>query len=195
MSRPWTAAQDAKLRRLYAEHTGAVVARLMGRTEPAIANRVVKLGLRKEHNAGGFQKGQTPWNKGLKGLDIGGKATRFKPGQMSGRAAALYQPIGTERINKDGYLERKISDDPQGQRRWRGVHLLIWEEANGPLPKGCAVVFRDGNNRNFDINNLELVTRAELMRRNSYHTYPKEVAQLIQLRGALNRQINKRTAA
>jgi hypothetical protein len=43
---------------------------------------------------------------------------------------------------------------------------------------------------------LELISRAENMRRNSYHTrYPKEVAQLIQLRGALNRQINKRLKA
>jgi len=32
------------------------------------------------------------------------------------------------------------------------------------------------------------------MRRNSYHTrYPKEVAQLIQLKGALNRKINRRS--
>ena len=41
---------------------------------------------------------------------------------------------------------------------------------------------------------LELVTRAELMRRNSYHNnYPKEVALLIQLKGALNRKINNLT--
>lgn len=40
---------------------------------------------------------------------------------------------------------------------------------------------------------LELVTRAENMARNTLHRYPKEVAQLIQLRGALNRKINART--
>jgi hypothetical protein len=34
------------------------------------------------------------------------------------------------------------------------------------------------------------MSRAESMRRNSYHNYPKELAQLIQLRGALNRKIN-----
>lgn len=34
------------------------------------------------------------------------------------------------------------------------------------------------------------------MRRNSYHTnYPKDVQLLIQLRGAVNRQINKRKEA
>ena len=39
-----------------------------------------------------------------------------------------------------------------------------------------------------------LMTRAELMKRNSYHNrYPKEVARLVQLRGAVTRQINKRS--
>ena len=41
---------------------------------------------------------------------------------------------------------------------------------------------------------LELVSRAELMRRNSRHArYPPEVNQLIQLKGALNRKINARS--
>lgn len=39
---------------------------------------------------------------------------------------------------------------------------------------------------------VELITRQELMKRNTLHRYPKPIAQLIQLRGALNRQINKR---
>jgi hypothetical protein len=39
---------------------------------------------------------------------------------------------------------------------------------------------------------LELVTHAELMRRNSYHTrYPKDLGLVIQMRGALNRKINR----
>jgi hypothetical protein len=29
------------------------------------------------------------------------------------------------------------------------------------------------------------------MNRNTYHNYPKEIANLVQLRGALTRQINK----
>lgn len=37
------------------------------------------------------------------------------------------------------------------------------------------------------------MTRAELMRRNSLHTnYPPQLVSLVQLRGALNRQINRR---
>ena len=139
-----------------------------------------------------FKSGHTPWNKGMKGLDIGGHATWFKKGHRGGKAMYLYQPIGTERISKDGYLQRKINDDLPLQRRWRLVHLLVWEAANGPAPPNHAVVFKDGNKQNIVLDNLELISRAELMRRNSHHQYGPEVSKLVQLRGALTRQINKR---
>lgn len=73
------------------------------------------------------------------------------------------------------------------------VHRIVWREAGRDIPPRHALVFRDGNKRNFDLNNLELVTRQELMRRNSYHNnYPKAIGELIQLRGALVRKINHR---
>jgi len=45
---------------------------------------------------------------------------------------------------------------------------------------------------NLALDNLQLVTRAELMKRNSYHQYGPEISKIIQLRGALALQINKR---
>ena len=38
---------------------------------------------------------------------------------------------------------------------------------------------------------VECISLAENMRRNSYHNYPKPIAELIQLRGALMRKINR----
>jgi hypothetical protein len=70
--------------------------------------------------------------------------------------------------------------------------VLTWEAVHGPLPIGKIVIFSDHDRRNFALSNLLAVTRAEHMRRITYHRYPKELARLIQLRGALNRQINKR---
>jgi hypothetical protein len=122
-------------------------------------------------------------------------ATQFKLDNRSGNALKLYQPVGTERLTKDGYLERKVNDDFPVQRRWRAVHILVWEETNGPRQRGFVVAFRDGNKRHIELANLELVSRAELMRRNSYHNYPKPIEQAIQLRGALNRAINARSKA
>lgn len=61
-----------------------------------------------------------------------------------------------------GYVDIKIADP----NKWKGKHILIWEELHGPVPKGHAVIFADGNNRNFDPENLLLVSRKQLVRMN-----------------------------
>lgn len=77
---------------------------------------------------------------------------------------------------------------------WEFLHTALWRQHHGAIPRGHAVVFRNGDKTDIRIDNLELVTRTELMRRNSYHTnYPPEIRQCIQLRGALNRKINARS--
>ena len=109
-----------------------------------------------------FKKGIVPWNKGKKGINYEGcKATQFKKGNKPHN----WVPIGSERITKDGYIQVKIQDG-KFQKNWRGKHIIIWEEANGPLPPGHAIIFGDGNNRNFDLDNLILVSRAQLVRMN-----------------------------
>ena len=81
--------------------------------------------------------------------------------------------------------------------RWTAVHRLVWEAAHGPIEPGYVVVFRPGRrSANLDeitLDALELVTRAELMGRNSVHNLPPELVQIAQLRGVLNRKINQRT--
>lgn len=44
--------------------------------------------------------------------------------------------------------------------------VWAWQQAYRKIPKGKNVVFKDGNNRNLDINNLILVSNSELARRN-----------------------------
>jgi len=108
----------------------------------------------------------------------------------------LYRPIGSLRVTVDGYLQQKVNDDLPPQRRWKAVHTLVWEEAHGPVPKGHVVVFIPGTHTtdigHITLDRLELVTRAELMRRNSYHTrYPKELGLVIQMKGQLTRRIRR----
>lgn len=210
--RRWTDDEVRVLREQYPHTRTADIAAALGRTVTQLYAKADQLGVKKtaefliSENSGRldgvrgsgtrFQKGITPWNKGTKGITgqhENCQRTQFKKGHFSGRAAEVYKPIGTERLSKDGYLERKIHDGMPLQSRWRAVHIVRWEEINGPLPKGHALVFRDSDKSNTDPSNMELVTRAELMRRNSYHTnYPKEIATVIQLRGAVVRQINRR---
>lgn len=51
------------------------------------------------------------------------------------------------------------------QSRWRGVHLLNWEQQHGPVPKGMCLKCL-GERRNTDPSNWELVPRALLPRLN-----------------------------
>jgi hypothetical protein len=43
----------------------------------------------------------------------------------------------------------------------------IWEMTYGPVPEGMNVVFKDGNNMNLSLDNLELISNGELARRNA----------------------------
>lgn len=103
-----------------------------------------------------FKKGNVPANKGMKGG--GWEPTQFKKGNRS----ANWVPIGSERINGDGYSEIKIQDGKL-QKNWKGKHIIIWEKENGLVPKGHAIIFGDGDSRNFDIKNLLLVSRRQLL--------------------------------
>ncbi len=211
----WTPAEVEILRAHYATtRMEDLLPMLPGRTVAKIWNKANSLGLKKsreliadmareamakpDHPAHmtRFVKGHPTWNAGISFTSGGRSAeTRFKPGNRSGRAVELYKPIGTERINQDGYQERKISDDPQFARRWRAVHILLWEAKNGPLPKGHAIVFKDGDKTRIEYDNLELISRADLMRRNTVHNRGPEIAAIYQLKGAITRQINKRKGA
>lgn len=136
-----------------------------------------------------FKPGHATWNKGTRYVAGGRSAeTRFKPGTRP----HTWRPIGSERVSKEGYLQRKIADTGCTRRDYVGVHHLVWRLHGLEVPAGHALVFRDGDKRNFDINNLELISRRELMSRNTVHRLPKELALVVQLKGAVQRQINKR---
>ncbi|WP_162874505.1 HNH endonuclease signature motif containing protein, partial [Pseudomonas viridiflava] len=91
--------------------------------------------------------------------------TRFKQGSLP----HYNVPVGTERVTRDGIRQRKTRDDGPAHRRWKSVHMIMWEEVNGEVPPGHVVIFKDKNTQNIVIENLELVTRGELMLRNTIH--------------------------
>lgn len=121
---------------------------------------------------GQFEPGQVSWNKGKKcaegqgGRHPNARRTQFKGGVRQGVAVKLYQPIGTEKMRRDGYLYRKVNDGMPFQRRWRAVHLVRWEAINGPLPKGHCLKCLDGDKLNTDPSNWLLVSRGMLSRLN-----------------------------
>lgn len=215
----WSAKDDDTLHKLFPAYSAAEIATAIGCSVSAIYARAGLLGLRKSQGwksertarrwlegrheasrAAQFPKGHAPWNKGKPGstgLHPNSRKTQFQKGSMTGAARRKYKPIGSLRVTRDGYLERKVTDDPRiaPARRWVAVARLVWEAEHGPIPRGHIVRFKDGmhtvEEAEITVDKLECISRVENMRRNSYHNYPAPIPQLIQLRGALNRKINK----
>lgn len=136
-----------------------------------------------------YQKGCIPANKGKKmDPDTYTKCagTMFRKGNMP----ANHRDVGSERINKDGYIEVKVAEP----NKWKAKHRVIWEEANGPVEKGYNVQFKDGNRLNVSLENLYLISRSrQLKEQNSLMArYPKELQDIIRLRGAVKRQIKRK---
>lgn len=107
---------------------------------------------------GYFKQGQKSWNTGTKGL--------MKPNSGSfqkGERPVNWRPVGSERVNVDGYIEIKIADP----RTWELKQRVVWQSVNGDIPPGHNVRFNDGNRQNCDIDNLILVSDSE----NQYLTH------------------------
>lgn len=126
-----------------------------------------------------FKKGQDAWNKGQ--YMRMHPPTEFKKGQKPHN----YRPVGSERITKDGYLERKIADPS----KWKAIHHIEWEKVNGPIPPRHKVIFKIPDKLNVSVENLLLVSYEEAMRRNTIHRYPNEIKQAIKTISKLKKTI------
>jgi hypothetical protein len=203
MRRHWTASEIEAVKCLYPYTRTADIAAKIGRSEGQIYQKAADLGLKKSASylagpvacrlrRGGnvgkdfrFKPGHQTWNKGLN-FDSGGRSveTRFKKGTVPPN----YRPVGSTRISVDGYTEIKVAE---GMHQWRLLHREVWKEVHGEYPpKNMALVFRDGNKQNCSIENLELLTRQQLMARNTVHNLPEEIKDVIRLNGVLRRKIN-----
>jgi hypothetical protein len=163
-----------------------------------------------------FRPGQAPWNKGQP-FNPGGRsvATRFKPGNRP----HTWVPIGSHRVTKDGTLQRKVTDHHHSPRDWEAVARIVWRQANGSVPPGHVVVFKPGRKtialehitldalehitldalehitldalEHITLDALECISRAQLVWRNHPANKSPELAKLVQLKGAITRQVNR----
>lgn len=210
--RPWTDAERDLVRRHYADMPTAELAARLGRSVKTVYTVAYKLGLRKSDTyyaagLGGrtgdgrgagtrFKRGHVTWNKGTRYIAGGRSAeTRFRAGQIP----HTWQPVGTYRVRKDrsgGYLEQKMTDTRCTRRDWIAVHRMVWEAAHGPIPPNHVVAFRPGRKsivlEEITLDALELVSRQEMIRRNTIHRYPVELRQNIKLLARAKKLINKK---
>lgn len=202
--RPWTKEEQDILIALYPDHFACDIAERIGRGIRAVYARARKLGLytSKEHMsivgreksnhprsvATRFKAGHIPANKGVKmppEVYAKVKPTMFRKGHMP----INHRPVGTECVRGDGYTWVKVAEP----NRWRQKQRIIWEKHYGPIPKGYNVQFRNKDRKDFRLENLYIISRAEQMRNENslIASYPKPLADIIRLKGVVNRQIHK----
>jgi hypothetical protein len=131
-----------------------------------------------------FKKGDDPWNKGIE-FEAGGRSveTRFQEGNLPHNTkhdGAI--TIRHQKGRKELWIRLEL-------KKWTPLRLHIWRQANGPVPKGHVVIFKDGNTLNPQLENLECISREENMRRNTIHRYPEELKQSIRALNKLRKAI------
>lgn len=198
--RPLTEDEKRIIRERFPNEFTYVIAREMGRSYSSVANYAYQAGVHKSEefrareygrqaqrlkecgNPHRFSKGHTPINKGSKmspEVYAKAKATMFKKGQAPHNA----KPDGYERVDVEGYTYVRVNG------KFVQKHHLVWQQANGPVPKGMSVVFKDGNKQNFALDNLELLSRKELMLRNTIQRYPEEIISTIKVLSKLKKHL------
>lgn len=91
---------------------------------------------------------------------------RFKKGNIPQN----HKPVGSERIDKDGYTYIKVAEP----NRWKLKHRILWEKNNGPIPEKHKLIFADGNRQNICLDNLILVSYAEAFIMNQKRLFKKD---------------------
>jgi hypothetical protein len=201
----WSKAELEILEREYPNNRTEDIATNLGRPIYSVYNKAYDLGLRKsaefmaseksgiitKHNcdrigaASRFKKGQAPPNKGVRrpGWYSGRmKETQFKQGEMPHN----HQPVGTIGV-MDGYKKIKLAEP----KTWELLHRHVWIQHNGPIPRGHAIVFKNGDRMNCEIENLECISRKELMLRNTLHNFPEPVKSAIHQLAGFKRRLNR----
>lgn len=205
MGRKWTQQEIDTLSRMYPDCFASEIARVLERSVSSIHDMARKLGLRcsaeKIRRSGlissnhpncvatRFPNGHIPGNKGRK-ISAETYAMMSRTMFKKGNVPHNHREVGSERINVDGYIEVKVAEPG----KWMVKHRIIWEQHNGPIPPGYNVQFKNHNPLDCRIDNLYLISKSEQMRTENslIARYPKELQDVIRLKGAINRQIHLR---
>jgi hypothetical protein len=204
MGKRWTEEEREYVRQHYADTDTDEMAARLGRTRSAVNEAAAKLGVKKSHaylvelgekcaarnkGKGTFKPGHKTWNKGMKGFKPGGRCAeyQFKPGNIPW--TTKHDGAITRRIDKSG-LPAYFIRVKKG--KWVPLRRAVWIAAHGPIPRGYNIIHKDGDWQNCRIENLECLSNAELMRRNSILNYPREVVETIWALRTLNNTLKNK---
>lgn len=176
-----TIKDDNYIKKNYLKIPVKTLAKKLGYGDGVIQRRIKMLGLvvpkeliEQRKKASQIQPGSIPVNKGKKireymSPDAVKKvlATTFKAGHLPHNAVGF----------NDGDISIRYDHKKRGGKaykyirlslgKWYPLHQYKWELKNGKIPAGHCLWFKDEDSMNTDLKNLELITRAENMKRNS----------------------------
>jgi len=138
-----------------------------------------------------FTKGHKSWNKDKSPKDYISpenyakmESTQFKKGGLPPNTkhdGAI--TLRHDKSNKNYYYIRL------SKAKWMPLHVKIYQDAYGPIPKNHIIVFKDRNTLNVTLDNLECITRQENMQRNTLHRLDPEIKQTIRVLTKLKKTI------
>jgi hypothetical protein len=199
----FNAEQDAFLKANYLTIPIKAMGDKIGKSSTGIQCRLRQLNLiipreliEQRKLSGRIKPGNTPLNKGKKWADfmspegmVASRQTTYKKGNLPHNTkfdGAL--SVRTDTKTQRPYLHLRLA-----KAKWIMLHVYMWEKENGLTPEGHIIAFADGNPANCDLNNLECITLAENMRRNTIHRLPDDIKSTIRLTMRLDRKITKLT--
>jgi hypothetical protein len=202
MIKHFTKKEDKLLFDNYLRLPSCTMSRMLKRSKSSARQRMKRLGIIVPAELIEQFKKQSHFKPGTPAVNKGLKQSQYMSAEAIKKVSQSWFKPGTNPANTkhDGAI--CIRGDKLGNRyqfirlseaNWIPLHRYNWIQIHGAIPNGLKLIFKDGDTLNCSIDNLELLTAAELMKRNSFHNYPKPLAMIVQLRGALNRQINKKS--
>lgn len=168
-NKKWQPAEITFLRANYPKLTARQVGVHLGRTRASVKGKIQKLGLaipdelRQHRRANAqFKPGHVPFNKGKKGQCAPGcEKTWFKAGHKP--ANTKHDGCITTRRDTSGHSYKWIR---LSEGNWLELHRYLWQQEHGPIPRGGIIRFKNGDTLDCRLDNLELIDRAEHLRKN-----------------------------
>lgn len=184
----WTQQQIDFLVNNYQELTSRQIAEQLGFSKSKVRNKIWKLGLKIDKSKasaerlGRYKKGNVPSNFGKKMPEHvyeKVKKTMFKKGNEPHNTRKNF-----ELSERDGYTYIRIE-----KSKWVLYQRYLYEKEFGKIPENHIIIFKDKNTKNFELDNLQCISREENMHRNTIRNYPPEVVELIKLNSKIKKLI------
>lgn len=105
-------------------------------------------------NKTSFVKGQTAWNKGVRGIHFSPE-TEFKKGQKG----INWEAMGSIKCRIDKGNKKRQWIKIAEPNIWIEYAKFVWTKNNGNIPEGYLIHHIDNNTMNDNINNLLSITR------------------------------------